>query len=302
MNQHHRVNISVELVPSRLKCTDCGKEFKYQSKYDEHKSAKRPCGVREITPEQQDNPDRCDYCNNIFSSKSNLTKHMAKCRLRLTPQVVVDQVTIDDQLQELHELIVAERRKRKQQVAQLKEQIRELAAMINAQSSSSTDSSCEESSEQPSSQPAPALVTPKSAPNIYPSGIQRATANFIGCSCLYIIKLPADNVAPHTYKYGISNDISTRLRVHYRKFGFTNIIAIYNCGDDDTTGITKASTDRSRAIETALGKFAESNDERIRWTPPGADNAQTEIIRTTDISKYTDFIEKKLRKQKRARK
>ncbi|SIP86147.1 GIY-YIG endonuclease with zinc finger C2H2-type domain [Pacmanvirus A23] len=63
-------------------CEDCGKIFTYVKDLVRHKNRKTPCLIHEVAPENINNPNRCQYCNNIFSKKENLTRHLKICKLK----------------------------------------------------------------------------------------------------------------------------------------------------------------------------------------------------------------------------
>jgi hypothetical protein len=62
-----------------FKCRDCGKTFAKASDFDRHKQRKIPCLVKNLSPSQIQNPNRCLYCNKIFSTGYNLNKHQKIC-------------------------------------------------------------------------------------------------------------------------------------------------------------------------------------------------------------------------------
>jgi Zinc finger, C2H2 type len=65
-----------------LRCYNCGKQFNKPSDLQRHKNRKTPCLIREIDPADLKNPNRCIYCNRIFSTIGNLKKHSEKCKVK----------------------------------------------------------------------------------------------------------------------------------------------------------------------------------------------------------------------------
>lgn len=68
--------------PDQFRCYNCGKQFKKQVEYNRHKERKTPCLIREVKPGELNNPNRCIYCNKIFSTGSNLKKHLKICKVK----------------------------------------------------------------------------------------------------------------------------------------------------------------------------------------------------------------------------
>lgn len=64
------------------KCYDCDKVFRTPANLLTHKNRKRPCLIKEIPPERINNPNRCIYCNNVFTNKSHLTAHLKICKIK----------------------------------------------------------------------------------------------------------------------------------------------------------------------------------------------------------------------------
>ncbi|QYB17439.1 hypothetical protein PV-S19_0075 [Pacmanvirus S19] len=60
-------------------CGDCGKVFRDNLDLTRHKNRITPCVIKELTPEQVINPNRCLFCNKIFTSAGNKNKHLKKC-------------------------------------------------------------------------------------------------------------------------------------------------------------------------------------------------------------------------------
>jgi hypothetical protein len=63
-------------------CYSCGKTFHTPTDLIRHKNRKTPCLIRDIKPEDIKNPKRCIYCNIIFSTIGNLTKHGKTCKIK----------------------------------------------------------------------------------------------------------------------------------------------------------------------------------------------------------------------------
>lgn len=66
----------------KLKCYNCGKNFRTPAELTRHKNRKTPCLIRDIKPEDIKNPNRCIYCNKIFSTIGNLKKHHGGCKVK----------------------------------------------------------------------------------------------------------------------------------------------------------------------------------------------------------------------------
>ena len=64
------------------KCFGCGKQFSTAQIYQRHKDRKTPCLIRDIPEIHKNNPDRCIYCNRVFSKNSNLVRHLTTCKIK----------------------------------------------------------------------------------------------------------------------------------------------------------------------------------------------------------------------------
>lgn len=64
------------------KCYNCGKTFRNEAEYNRHKNRKTPCLIRDIKQEDLMNPNRCIYCNKIYSKKEHLTRHHKTCKIK----------------------------------------------------------------------------------------------------------------------------------------------------------------------------------------------------------------------------
>lgn len=64
-------------------CYRCGKVFKTKQAFARHRARKIPCGIRDVTADQLNNPNHCKYCNTVLSNKCNLTKHIdTSCKIK----------------------------------------------------------------------------------------------------------------------------------------------------------------------------------------------------------------------------
>lgn len=62
-------------------CPDCGKKFRDLLDLQRHKNRKVKCINKDLLPEDRDNPNRCKYCNRVFSNIGNRNKHLKNCYL-----------------------------------------------------------------------------------------------------------------------------------------------------------------------------------------------------------------------------
>jgi len=74
-----------------LRCPLCNKVFKKISALQNHKNRKKKCYVKDIPEDQIANPNRCGHCNNSFSTKWSLQKHLKICKIRVNQDNVAGQ-------------------------------------------------------------------------------------------------------------------------------------------------------------------------------------------------------------------
>lgn len=67
---------------TKYKCYNCGYVASDEAHLKRHKNRKSPCLIREVKPEDINNPNRCIYCNKIFSTPGNLKKHTGNCKVK----------------------------------------------------------------------------------------------------------------------------------------------------------------------------------------------------------------------------
>ena len=101
------------------KCYSCGKLFRTPANLLVHKNRKTPCLIREVSPEQIHNPNRCIFCNKIFSKKENLTRHLKSCKVKNGGMdILVDKVRYDQEIRILKE----KDQQKDEQIKKLKEE------------------------------------------------------------------------------------------------------------------------------------------------------------------------------------
>jgi hypothetical protein len=122
-----------------FKCYNCGKLFRDATNLRQHKARKTPCLIREITPEQAANPNRCIFCNKIFANIGNKNKHLKTCKVKNGGMdMLVDKVRYDQEIRILKERMERKDKEMEQkdkQMEQLREEMDALKqAIIPAQS------------------------------------------------------------------------------------------------------------------------------------------------------------------------
>ena len=101
---HSKMNTHITEVINDRKCYSCGKEFKFPKELNRHKNRKTPCLIRDIGPENIQNPNRCIYCNKIFSKKENLTRHLKICKIKNGGmEMLVDKIKYEQKIRILEE-------------------------------------------------------------------------------------------------------------------------------------------------------------------------------------------------------
>lgn len=114
-------------------CYNCGKQFKTQAHLNQHKNRKTPCLIRDVKPEDINNPNRCIYCNKIFSKKENLTKHLKTCKVKNGGlQLLHDKVKHEEQIRIRQEELEIENKDIKAMVSLMKAEIEDLRAQVKA--------------------------------------------------------------------------------------------------------------------------------------------------------------------------
>jgi hypothetical protein len=110
------------------KCYNCGKIFRVPALLQRHKQRLTPCIIREIPQEQLGNPNRCIYCNKIFSNKGNLRKHHGACKIKNGGMhILVDKVKYEQKIKALEDI----NKQTNDEITMLKERERQMREDIN---------------------------------------------------------------------------------------------------------------------------------------------------------------------------
>lgn len=108
-------------------CYNCGKTFRRPAEYLRHKNRKTPCLIREVKPEDRNNPNRCIYCNKIFKQHCHLLRHFKVCKIKNGGMdVLADKVQHDEEIRLLRE----EREQDRQRIQAMEARIEEMSKMI----------------------------------------------------------------------------------------------------------------------------------------------------------------------------
>jgi hypothetical protein len=80
MNEH-MINEQNAIIDAK-KCYNCNKVFRTPANLAAHKLRKTPCLIREVAPDQVANPNRCIFCNTIFTVHKSLIRHLKTCKIK----------------------------------------------------------------------------------------------------------------------------------------------------------------------------------------------------------------------------
>ncbi|QYB17623.1 hypothetical protein PV-S19_0259 [Pacmanvirus S19] len=116
-----------------FKCFSCGKVFKDNAHLDRHKKRKTPCLIREVAPEQVNNPNRCIFCNKIFTNVGNRNKHLKTCKVKNGGmEILADKVRYEQEIRILKEQMVQQTKEIEQDKKEKDEQIKKLIEEMDA--------------------------------------------------------------------------------------------------------------------------------------------------------------------------
>ncbi len=92
------------VMNEKFKCYNCGKVFTDNKDLTRHKNRKTPCLIRDVAPENIQNPLRCIYCNKIFTNIGNKNKHLKTCKVKNGGMdILVDKVDYEQEIRILRE-------------------------------------------------------------------------------------------------------------------------------------------------------------------------------------------------------
>ena len=129
-----------EYIKNNTKCYNCGKQFKKPSDLDRHKNRKTPCLIREIAPDQINNPNRCIYCNKVLSKKEHLTRHLKVCKIKNGGmEILVDKVRNEQEIRILREQRENDKKTMEDKFKEKDEQIKQLLELQQAQAAEIED-------------------------------------------------------------------------------------------------------------------------------------------------------------------
>lgn len=123
------MRVNQQIQRNDKKCYNCGKVFSTGQALERHKNRKTPCLIREVAPEQINNPNRCIFCNKIFTNIGNRNKHLKTCKIKNGGMNI-----LDDKVRYEQEIrILKERdREKEQQIQQLIDKVATLEQAIAA--------------------------------------------------------------------------------------------------------------------------------------------------------------------------
>ncbi|SIP86148.1 Zinc finger C2H2-type [Pacmanvirus A23] len=117
----------------KFKCYNCGKSFADNKDLNRHKNRKTPCLIREVEPEQINNPNRCIFCNKIFTNIGNRNKHLKICKVKNGGMdILVDKVKYDQEIRILKERMEQKDKEMEQKDKEKEEQIKKLMEEVDA--------------------------------------------------------------------------------------------------------------------------------------------------------------------------
>ncbi len=116
-----------------FKCYNCGKDFRDNLDLTRHKNRKTPCLIREVAPEQVNNPNRCIFCNKVFANVGNKNKHLKLCKVKNGGMdILVDKVKYDQEIRVLKEQREQDKKEMEEKNKEKDEQIKQLMEKVNA--------------------------------------------------------------------------------------------------------------------------------------------------------------------------
>lgn len=77
-----QTNINSDIDEIQLKCNTCNRHFKTIQSARRHKNRKSPCLMVDVAHEYKNDPNRCTFCNKIFTQHQSLNRHLKKCKVK----------------------------------------------------------------------------------------------------------------------------------------------------------------------------------------------------------------------------
>ena len=129
LNFTFMAEINLQAAIDNKKCYNCGKKFRTPADLLKHKNRKTPCLIREIAPDQINNPNRCIFCNKILSKKEHLTRHLGVCKIKNGGMdMLADKVIYEREIQ----LMKEKDRQKDEKIKNMEEKFKIMSKKIDA--------------------------------------------------------------------------------------------------------------------------------------------------------------------------
>lgn len=114
------------------KCDKCGRNFRLEHHLHQHNRRKTPCIIVEVPVAVKDNPNRCIYCNKVYSRKPNLVKHQKNCELKNGGvERLPDKIKLEETIRIMSEERAKEKEETHRLLAEMLSKIEKLEARDN---------------------------------------------------------------------------------------------------------------------------------------------------------------------------
>ena len=111
-------------------CEKCGFSCDSQTKLNTHLNKKTPC----ISDENNKDGIECEFCNNVYSTNSNLKRHYTRCVVRKNPELLLKHIEHQKEIIQQKDQII-------EQKDQIIEQLKDTKSTVDIDISSATDNS-----------------------------------------------------------------------------------------------------------------------------------------------------------------
>ncbi|SIP85999.1 Bacteriophage T5 orf 172 domain-containing protein associated with Zinc finger domain [Pacmanvirus A23] len=112
-------------------CIDCGKICRTPADLLKHRNRKSPCVIKEVSPMDLNNPNRCIYCNKVLSKKEHLTRHQKICKQKEKEPENKADIEIRMLKEQMLQMQIEFREQIQQMQIEFNEQIKQLRKDIN---------------------------------------------------------------------------------------------------------------------------------------------------------------------------